>query len=102
MASKSDRTYLESHEWHKVEGDLVVIGISEHAVEELADFSEAGACGTAAVISPIGKIVDADNKIDYSYGKEAGEVSLKLYETLRGIQYGTVEDKHNWNTIIDL
>jgi len=72
------------------------------AVEELADFSEAGACGTAAVISPIGKIVDADNKIDYSYGKEAGEVSLKLYETLRGIQYGTVEDKHNWNTIIDL
>lgn len=39
MASKSDRTYLESHEWHKVEGDLVVIGISEHAVDELSDIT---------------------------------------------------------------
>lgn len=72
------------------------------AVEELADFSEAGACGTAAVISPIGKVVDADKGIEYVYGTEAGEVSLRLYETLRGIQYGTIEDKHNWNTIIDL
>ena len=70
-------------------------------VEELADFSEAGACGTAAVISPIRKIVDADNNIEYKYGEEAGERSFKLYETLRGIQYGTVEDKHNWNTIIE-
>jgi len=72
------------------------------AVEELADFSEAGACGTAAVISPIRKVVDADNNIEYKYGEEAGTVSLKLYETLRGIQYGTVEDKHNWNTVVEL
>jgi len=70
-------------------------------VTELADFTEAGACGTAAVISPIRKIVDADNKIDYFFGDEAGKTSFKLYETLRGIQYGTVEDKHNWNTIIE-
>jgi len=72
------------------------------AVEELADFSEAGACGTAAVISPIRKIVDADQQKEYMYGDEAGTVSLNLYNTLRGIQYGTVEDKHNWNTIVDL
>jgi glycine cleavage system H protein len=39
MASKNDRTYLESHEWHKVEGDLVVIGISQHAVDELSDIT---------------------------------------------------------------
>ncbi len=71
-------------------------------VEELSEFSEAGACGTAAVISPIRKVVDADNNIEYFYGEEAGEISLKLYETLRGIQYGTVEDKHGWNTVIDL
>ncbi|MCT4613299.1 MAG: branched-chain amino acid aminotransferase [Marinifilaceae bacterium] len=71
------------------------------AVDELANFNEAGACGTAAVISPIRKIVDADNNIEYTFGEEAGETSLKLYETLRGIQYGTVEDKHNWNTIVD-
>ncbi|RUT78766.1 branched-chain amino acid aminotransferase [Ancylomarina longa] len=72
------------------------------AVEELADFKEAGACGTAAVISPIRKIVDADHQKEYVYGDEAGKVSLKLYETLRGIQYGTIEDKHNWNTIVEL
>lgn len=71
------------------------------AVEELAHFTEAGACGTAAVISPIRKIVDADNNTDYFFGDEAGKTSVKLYETLRGIQYGTVEDKHNWNTIIE-
>lgn len=71
-------------------------------VEELADFSEAGACGTAAVISPIRKIVDADNNKEFFFGDEAGAVSLKLYETLRGIQYGTVEDKHNWITIVEL
>ncbi|MBL4701581.1 MAG: glycine cleavage system protein GcvH [Phycisphaeraceae bacterium] len=39
MASKNDRTYLESHEWHKIEGDLVVIGLSEHAVDELSDIT---------------------------------------------------------------
>ena len=39
MASKTDRTYLESHEWPKLDGDLVVIGISQHAVDELSDIT---------------------------------------------------------------
>ena len=39
MASPADRRYLESHEWHKPEGDLVVIGISQFAVDELTDIT---------------------------------------------------------------
>lgn len=72
-------------------------------VAELGTFSEAGACGTAAVISPIGTIYDPLNDKTFTYGdgKQAGEWSTKLYNTLRGIQYGEVEDKHNWNTIIE-
>ncbi|MGF7140266.1 branched-chain amino acid aminotransferase [Roseimarinus sediminis] len=71
------------------------------AVEELADFSEAGACGTAAVISPIRSIYDADRDIRYTYGDEPGEVSVKLYEKLIGIQYGDEPDVHNWVRIIE-
>ena len=72
-------------------------------VEELAAFDECGACGTAAVISPIGKIVDVqgDGK-EYVYSKngDAGPVSTKLYEKLLGIQYGDIEDKFNWVTVV--
>ena len=59
-------------------------------VEELAEFSEAGACGTAAVISPIGKIVDRDKNIIYEYCKDGkpGHVTMKLYNKLVSIQYG--------------
>jgi len=69
-------------------------------VEELAEFDEVGACGTAAVISPIKRIYDADNDIEYRYGTEPGKVSLRLYEKLRGIQYGTEPDPYNWTEII--
>ncbi len=68
--------------------------------EELSTFEEAGACGTAAVISPISYIDDLDTQVRYDFGPEPGPWSKKLYETLRGIQYGTVEDKHNWTRII--
>ena len=71
------------------------------AFSELETFEEAGACGTAAIISPIGKIYDHDSKETINYGTEAGPVSKKLYETLRGIQEGTIEDKHGWTTVID-
>ena len=71
------------------------------AVEELAEFDEVGACGTAAVISPIKRIYDADKDIEYKYGTEPGKVSLKLYEKLRGIQYGTEPDLYNWTEIIE-
>jgi branched-chain amino acid aminotransferase len=70
-------------------------------LEELATFEEAGACGTAAIISPIKKIVDHDTGKTFEYGDEAGPVSTKLYKTLRGIQEGTVEDIHGWTEVIE-
>ncbi|HDO26694.1 MAG TPA: branched chain amino acid aminotransferase, partial [Bacteroidetes bacterium] len=70
-------------------------------VEELETFEEAGACGTAAIISPIKKIVDRDTGRVYEYGDEAGPISTKLYHQLRGIQEGTVEDTHGWTEVIE-
>ncbi len=70
-------------------------------LEELATFEEAGACGTAAVISPISYIDDPDNGVRYAFGEEPGPWSTKLYNTLRGIQYGVVEDKHNWTRVLE-
>ncbi|MEA4967332.1 Branched-chain-amino-acid aminotransferase [bioreactor metagenome] len=70
-------------------------------VEELSTFEEVAACGTAAVISPIGQIVDRGTGKIYDYGNEAGPVCTKLYETLTGIQQGSVEDKHNWNLVVE-
>jgi len=73
------------------------------AVEELANFDEAGACGTAAVITPIGEIFDREKKISYKFGEEgvAGKISTELYNRLKGIQLGEVEDKFGWTMIID-
>ncbi len=70
-------------------------------VEELAEFDEVGACGTAAVISPVKRVYDADNDIEYLYGTEPGKVSVQLYEKLRGIQYGIETDPYNWTAIIE-
>lgn len=72
-------------------------------VEELADFDEAGACGTAAVISPIERIDDFDTKHTYRFSKDGkpGKVSEKLYNRLRGIQYGEVPDTYGWITIVE-
>jgi len=69
-------------------------------VEELAEFDEVGACGTAAVISPIKRVYDADKDIEYLYGTEPGKVSLLLYEKLRGIQYGIEPDPYKWTAVI--
>ncbi|MFA8301199.1 MAG: branched-chain amino acid aminotransferase [Hyphomicrobiales bacterium] len=73
-------------------------------VSELETFSEAGACGTAAIISPIGKVVERETKKEYVYSKDGnpGEWSTKLYHQLQAIQNGEVEDTHNWNTVIDV
>lgn len=72
-------------------------------VEELETFDEVGACGTAAVITPIGKIVDRDTGREYNYCKDGkpGPITTNLYETLTGIQCGEVEDKHSWNLIVE-
>jgi len=69
--------------------------------EELATFEEAGACGTAAIITPIKKIVDRSTGKEFDYGENAGPVSSKLYKKLRGIQEGTFEDKHRWTEVLE-
>jgi len=72
-------------------------------LEEIAEFDEVGACGTAAVISPIKKIVDPDTGIIYEYCKDGnpGPVSVKLYNKLVAIQYGDEPDPFGWIEIID-
>lgn len=72
-------------------------------VEELEFLDEAAMCGTAAVISPIHRIDDLDENKTYQIlpSTEAGPVCTKFYETLRGIQYGDIEDTHGWVTIIE-
>ena len=70
--------------------------------EELTTFEEAGACGTAAVISPIERIDDPENNRSYVISKDGnpGPLCTKLYNRLRGIQLGEEEDTHHWNTIV--
>ena len=70
--------------------------------EELATFEEAGACGTAAVISPISYIDDLETGKRYTFSEDGkpGPKSTMLYEHLRAIQYGMEEDKHGWTTIV--
>jgi branched-chain amino acid aminotransferase len=73
------------------------------ALEEMGTFEEAGACGTAAVISPIGQIDDVETGTSFVYSKDGkpGVVCEKLYNKLRAIQYGDEPDTYGWNTIID-
>ena len=70
--------------------------------EELATFEEAGACGTAAVISPIERIDDLDTKVSYVISKDGqpGPICTKLYNKLRNIQYGIEPDTHNWTRVV--
>jgi branched-chain amino acid aminotransferase len=70
--------------------------------EELETFEEAGACGTAAVISPIERIDDLENKKSYIISKngEPGPISTKLYNKLRNIQYGIEPDVHGWTRVV--
>lgn len=65
--------------------------------DELKDFAECGLCGTAAVISPVGKIVDHGSEICLPSGMDAmGPVTKKLYDTLTGIQMGRIEAPKGW------
>lgn len=69
---------------------------------ELSEFAECGLCGTAAVISPVGRIVDHGREISFPSGMdEMGPITRKLYETLTGIQMGTIKAPGGWiRTII--
>jgi branched-chain amino acid aminotransferase len=73
------------------------------ALEELSTFEEAGACGTAAVISPLNKIVDIENNKTYQFCKDgnAGPVCKNLYEQFIGIQFGTQPDPFNWVSLVE-
>lgn len=72
----------------------------EVPIAELSTFSEVGACGTAAVITPIASIFDPETGKTLEY-KWVGEKTQKLYDTYRAIQLGTAPDTHNWNRIIE-
>lgn len=70
--------------------------------DEVKDFAECGLCGTAAVISPVGKIVDHGKEICLPSGMdEMGQVTKKLYETLTGIQMGRIEAPKGWIQVIE-
>lgn len=79
------------------------VEVRQVAVEELEEFEEVGACGTAAVISPICKIVDRTTGKEYHYCKEGvgNPISTKLYKKLRAIQEGIEPDPYGWITILD-
>ena len=69
--------------------------------DEVKDFAECGLCGTAAVISPVGKIVDHGKEICFPSGMdEMGPVTKKLYDTLTGIQMGRIEAPEGWIKVI--
>ena len=71
-------------------------------LDEVKDFAECGLCGTAAVISPVGKIVDHGREICFpSSMEEMGPTTKKLYETLTGIQMGRIEAPEGWIKVIE-
>lgn len=71
-------------------------------LEEVKDFAECGLCGTAAVISPVGKIVDHGREICLPSGMaQMGPVTKKLYDTLTGIQMGRIEAPEGWIHVIE-
>ena len=79
--------------------DYLGLEVEEREVyfDEVKDFAECGLCGTAAVISPVGKIVDHGKEILFPAGMEKmGPVTQKLYETLTGIQMGRLEAPEGW------
>ena len=71
-------------------------------LDEVKDFAECGLFGTAAVISPVGKIVDHGKEICFPSGMEKmGPVTQKLYDTLTGIQMGRIEAPEGWLKVIE-
>lgn len=79
--------------------DYLGLEVEERKVhkDELKDFAECGLCGTAAVISPVGKVVDHGTEICFPSGMtEMGPVTKKLYDTLTGIQMGRLEAPEGW------
>ncbi len=75
-----------------VEGDVYI--------DQLDHFNEAGACGTAAIITPIGSLTHHGKKHTFPFHEASGPYTQKLYETLVGILYGDIDDPAGWVTIL--
>jgi branched-chain amino acid aminotransferase len=69
--------------------------------DEIKDFVEIGACGTAAVITPVCEIVREKTVLKFGNPDEPSETLIKLFKEMQGIQYGDIEDRHNWMLSID-
>jgi len=83
----------------QVARDYLGLKVTERPIDisELSDFAECGLCGTAAVISPVGKVVDHGKEICFASGMdEMGPITKKLYDTLTGIQMGRIEAPEGW------
>ena len=77
------------------------VEVREVLFEEVKEFAECGLCGTAAVISPVGKVVDHGKEICFPSGmEEMGPVTKKLYDTLTGIQMGHIKAPESWIKVI--
>ena len=75
------------------------LNVEERAIkfEEVKDFKECALCGTAAVLSPVGRIDRNGETISFDYNNQGiGEISKKLYDTLVGIQLGHIEAPNGW------
>ncbi len=85
----------------RIAADMGLV-VEERAVpvEELSTFEECGACGTAAVISPIGSIYDMQTNETYDYGSKVGRYCAAMYDKLQDIQYGRCKDPYGWTRIV--
>ncbi len=103
-ASESILPSVTNNSLQQIARDLGIEVECRHVpLEELEEVQEAAACGTAAVASPVAEVHDLDTGHKYIISKEGnpGPIVTKLYNHLRGIQLGEIDDVHGWNTIVE-